>query len=109
MAPLEDTDSAAYAAGLRLEHVEARVVRCPFEHAFTEQGGDPAQFAKDYIPTLRSWSEPNFVNGLSDTRSAAEKAEIVDAFYGRYEQMVADAPVGHAMDYVHIYMVCVKE
>ena len=108
-APLEDEGSAAHKAGLRLEHVESRVVRCPFEEAFTREGGDPADFARDYIPTLRSWSEPNFFAGLSDARSQAEKAAIVDEFYGRYETMVAADPAGHAMDYVHIYMVCVKE
>lgn len=108
-APLEDHDSAAYKAGLRLEHVEARVVRCPFEQDFTENGGDAAAFAKSYIPTLRSWSEPTFVNGLNPERPAEEKAEIIDAFYGRYEARVADAPEGHAMDYVHIYLICRKE
>ena len=107
--PLEDAQSAAYKSGLRLEHVEARVVRCPFEQAFNEQGGDPAEFARDYIPTLRSWSEPTFANGLSRDRSAVDRARIIDAFYGRYEDMVAADPAGHGMDYVHIYMVCVKE
>ena len=108
VAPLEDAASAAHKAGLRLEHVEARVVRCPFEQAFSEDGGDAADFAHDYIPTLRSWSEPTFANGLSSERSALDRARIIDAFYQRYEDMVAGDPKGHAMDYVHIYMVCVK-
>ncbi|MEJ6708281.1 MAG: hypothetical protein QNK92_05670 [Amylibacter sp.] len=109
VSPLEDTKSATFRSGLRLEHVEARVVRCPFEHAFSEQGGDPAEFARDYIPTLRSWSEPTFANGLSRDRSAVDRARIIDAFYRQYEDMVASDPAGHGMDYVHIYMVCVKE
>lgn len=108
-APLLDEDGPVYQAGLRLEHVEARVVRCPFEQAFTESGGDPSDFARDYIPTLRSWSEPTFVNGLDAARGAEEKATIIDTFYGRYQDLVADAPEGHAMDYVHIYLVCRKE
>ena len=108
VAPLEDGKSAAYRAGLRLEHVEARVVRCPFEQAFSEEGGDPVAFARDYIPTLRSWSEPTFANGLSRERSAVDRARIIDAFYARYEDMVAADPKGHGMDYVHIYMVCEK-
>ncbi len=108
VAPLKDETSTAHKAGLRLEHVEARVVRCPFEKDFTENGGDPADFAKTYIPTLRSWSEPTFVNGLSEDRSPEEKTQIIDSFYGRYDALVAATPEGHAMDYVHIYLICRK-
>ncbi|MEM7067345.1 MAG: SAM-dependent methyltransferase [Pseudomonadota bacterium] len=108
-APLDDTSSEVYRAGLRLEHVESRVVRCPFKQDFTENHSDPVRFAEEYIPTLRSWSEPTFVNGLSDERSAEEKAAIIDTFYGRYQDRVAKNPEGHAMDYVHIYLVCKKD
>jgi len=104
-APLEAGPVAE--AGLVLEHIETRVVRCPFAEAF-ETHGDAARFARDYIPTLRSWSEPVFLKGLSDARPVAERAEIVDEFYGRYEAEVAARPEGHAMDYVHCYMICRK-
>ena len=57
-----------------------------------------------YIPTLRSWSEAVFVNGLSGERPQEEKNQIVDQFYQRYEDRVADNPDGHAMDYVHCYL-----
>lgn len=107
-APLLDEEGPVYRAGLRLEHVESRVVRCPFEQDFTDNGRPPAEFARDYIPTLRSWSEPTFVNGLSPDRSPDDKARIIDAFYGRYQDRVAADPAGHAMDYVHIYLVCRK-
>ncbi|MEZ5715359.1 MAG: hypothetical protein R3D85_09410 [Paracoccaceae bacterium] len=109
VAPLLDETGPVWQAGLRLEHVEARVVRCPFEQAFSEGGQAPEDFARDYIPTLRSWSEPTFANGLSPDRPSEERAAIIDAFYGRYEAMVAADPQGHAMDYVHIYLVCRKE
>ena len=108
VAPLKDQSSPVYRAGLRLEHVESRVVRCPFEQDFTDNHKDSQRFSKEYIPTLRSWSEPTFVNGLSKSRSPEEKAEIIDTFYGRYEQQVAENPQGHAMDYVHVYLVCRK-
>ena len=107
-APLLDEAGPVWRAGLRLEHVEARVVRCPFEQAFSEGGQAAADFARDYIPTLRSWSEPTFMSGLSATRPEAERAAIIDGFYGRYKAMVAAEPEGHAMDYVHIYLVCRK-
>lgn len=107
--PLRDEKSEVYKAGLRLEHVESRVVRCPFEKDYSENHKDPERFAKEYIPTLRSWSEPTFVNGLSDTWRENEKAQIIDDFYGRYQKRVASNPEGHAMDYVHVYLVCRKE
>ena len=108
VAPLQDESNPVFDSGLRLEHVESRVVRCPFERDFTENHGDPKRFAMEYIPTLRSWSEPTFVNGLSTSRSADERAEIIDNFYRRYQDRVAANPDGHAMDYVHIYLVCRK-
>ena len=101
-APIDDG-----AVELILEHIETRVVPCPFAQAF-QHHGDAARFAKDYVPTLRSWSEPVFVNGLSPSRSSAERAALIDEFYGRYEAAVAAAPDGHGMDYVHCYMVCRK-
>lgn len=107
-APLTETSSTVHRAGLRLVHVETRVVRCPFERDFSENHHDPERFAREYLPTLRSWSEATFVNGLDPARTAGEKAEIVDEFYGRYQRQVADSPAGHAMDYVHCYLVCEK-
>lgn len=106
-APLRDESNPVYKEGLRLEHVESRVVRCPYERDF-EQHGDAEKFAREYIPTLRSWSEPSFLSGLSADRPGEERAAIMDEFYGRYERRVAESPAGHAMDYVHIYLVCEK-
>ncbi len=107
-APLEDRGSAAYRAGLRLEHVEERHLVCPYAEAFA-QHGDAETFARDYIPTLRSWSEPTFAAGLSAGRPAAERQAILDRFFLRYQQEVARAPQGHGMDYIHVHLVCRKE
>lgn len=106
-APLTDRENAVYRAGLRLNHVETRVVRCPYERDFSDHG-DAGRFAAEYIPTLRSWSEHTFVAGLSPARPAAERQAIVDRFYDNYENRVREGPDGHAMDYVHIYLVCEK-
>ncbi|MCY4501560.1 MAG: hypothetical protein OXE57_08375 [Alphaproteobacteria bacterium] len=46
--------------------------------------------------------------GLSPARTASEKQAIVDRFYDSYEDRVRQSPAGHAMDYVHIYLVCEK-
>jgi hypothetical protein len=107
VAPLRDSASRAYRSGLRLEHIEERHLKCPYAEAFVGHR-DAARFARDYIPTLRSWSEPTFASGLSSNRPAQERSEILDEFYHRYERLVAESPAGHGMDYIHIHLVCVK-
>ena len=106
-APLDDAQGPVRRAGLTLEHCESRVVGCPFAAAFRRHG-DAARFARDYVPTLRSWSAAAFRAALDPSRPADERDRIVDDFYGAYEAMVRDAPEGHAMDYVHIYMTVAK-
>ena len=107
-APLTDETSAPYAAGLRLEHAETRVVRCPYAVDF-ESHGDADRFAKAYIPTLRSWTEATFFGALSTDRPEDERREIIDRYYGTYEDRVREDPTGHGMDYVHCYKVIAKE
>ena len=107
-APLLDESGPVHAAGLRLEHVETRVVGCPYARDFAGHG-DAAKFARDYIPTLRSWSEATFAKGLSPDRPEEERAAIIDRFYDAYEAQVRESPEGHGMDYVHCYLVIRKE
>ena len=102
-APLDNPDSVVSRAGLSVEHCETRVVPCPFAADY-QNHGDAEQFAADYVPTLRSWSAATFRSGLSADRSDAERDQIIDDFYATYEAMVRDAPEGHAMDYVHVYL-----
>lgn len=106
--PFEDPSDPVHQAGLRIDHVETRVVPCPFATDF-KQHRDPVRFAKSYIPTLRSWSEATFAKGLSADRPIEERQAIIDSFYGNYESLVADSPDGHAMDYVHCYLIARKE
>ena len=105
--PFREPDNPVHRAGLRLEHAETRVVRCPFEAHF-EEHGDSARFAREYIPTLRSWSESTFASGLSPDRPTPDRAAVLDRFYDRYEARVRGAPHGHAMDYVHCYLIASK-
>jgi hypothetical protein len=107
-APLNDANNPVAKSGLRLKEITTQVTACPYATAFAAGGQSAADFAAAYIPTLRSWSEPTFVNGLNASRSAAEKAQIIDAFYGTYQAQVAADPTGHGMDYVHAIMVCEK-
>ncbi len=107
-APLTNPDEPAYQAGLRLESIETRVTPCPYRLAF-EAEGDAAKFARDYIPTLRSWTQSTFFGALSPERPIEERRELIDAYYGSYESNVREAPTGHGMDYVHIYMTVRKD
>ena len=66
------------------------------------------EFAASYIPTLRSWSETMFLNALNSDRSNEEKSILVDYYYQQYEDLVANNPKGHAMDYVHCYLAIEK-
>ena len=109
-APFDNPNSVVSKAGLKLVSAHTAVVNCPYAAAYKSANGEMSarEFAQSYIPTLRSWSETVFANGLSMDRPADERAAIVDAFYQRYEDMVAADPTGHAMDYVHCYLAIEK-
>ncbi len=106
-APLTDRDDPVYRAGLRLEHVDTRIVKCPFAESFAEHG-DAARFAKEYIPTIRTWNESIYFNALSAERPLEERRQIIEDYYDTYRRMVEDDPTGHGMDYVHAYLVISK-
>ena len=107
-APLVDPNNPVHKAGLRLDHIETKVIDCPYRLDY-EQHGDAAKFAREYIPTLRSWSESVFFAGLSAERPLEERAEIIDRYFDSYESFVREQPAGQGMDYVHTYMVMHKE
>ena len=107
-APFRDAQSPVHGAGLRLEEITTQHTRCPFEATFTDGHKDPVRFAREYVPTLRSWSEPTFVAGLDPARGPAQIAQIIDRFYGAYQDEVAADPAGHAMDYIHCRLVASK-
>ncbi|MDP6603947.1 MAG: hypothetical protein QGG17_07120 [Rhodospirillales bacterium] len=106
-APLVEEDNPVHRAGLRLEHVETRVVPCPYELDYRDHG-DAERFAREYIPTLRSWAETTFAAGLSDDRPIEQRQEILDRYFDAYEARVREQPAGHAMDYVHCYLIIEK-
>ena len=106
-APLDSPDCEVSRAGLSVEHCETRVVPCPFAADFRRHG-DTARFAREYVPTLRSWSAATFRSALDTDRSDDERDRIIDGFYAAYEAMVREAPEGHAMDYVHVYLTIAK-
>ena len=108
VAPFEDHESPVYLAGLRLESIETGITPCSYAEHFADTSGDPRAFAEAYIPTLRSWSQSAFFNGLDSRRDRAHRQELINDFYQAYIDLVADDPTGHAMDYVHAYLTIYK-
>lgn len=109
-APLLDPASPVHAAGLRLISAHTGLLACPYRAAYEAADGamSAREFAVSYIPTLRSWSETVFATALERSRPAGERAAIVDLFFQRYEDLVAQDPTGHAMDYIHCYLAIEK-
>ena len=109
-APFNDSNSAVSKAGLKLVSHRTGLIKCPYNAAFEAANGTMSNrdFARSYVPTLRSWSETVFLNALDTKREAALRAELVDLFYQRYEDRVCENPDGHAMDYVHCYLAIEK-
>ena len=107
-APLTDSQDPVYQAGLRLDHIETRIVKCPYAEDFARHG-DSARFAEEYIPTIRSWNESTYYNALSTDRAEAERREIIEDYYGTYRDLVRADPVDHGMDYVHAYITISKQ
>jgi SAM-dependent methyltransferase len=107
-APLQDQNDAVFKAGLRLDHIDTRIVKCPFADSFTEHG-DAERFAREYIPTIRSWNESSFFNALAEDRALEERRQIIEDYYGSYLDLVRNSPDGHGMDYVHAYTVISKQ
>ena len=105
LAPFDDSESAVSRAGLKVRHASSMLTPCPYRQAYEDSNGamSAADFARSYVPTLRSWSETVFSTAL-DQRPADEAAAIVDRFYQAYEDEVAAAPDGHAMDYIHLIL-----
>lgn len=58
--------------------------------------------------TTRTWSHSTFKAALSDDRTDQEKEDILEQFWTNYEELVAEAPEEHGMDYVHSYLVIEK-
>ena len=109
LAPFKE-DGVATSVGLRLVSYDTHIVPCPYHANWMSETSTrtPAEHAKWYVPTCRTWSNSTFINGLSDERTGEEKRVVVDDFFGRYEKKVAEEPKKHGMDYVHAYVVFEK-
>ena len=88
-----------------MKSISTQLTRGPYKQKYYASKGtlSSAEFAASLIPTMRSWSETVFLSALLD-RGPSETQAIVNKFYKSYEDDIANAPDGHAMDYVHAIM-----
>tara|TARA_B100000902_G_scaffold280737_1_gene266582 strand:+ start:422 stop:1543 length:1122 start_codon:yes stop_codon:yes gene_type:complete len=91
--------------GLRLNKCFTKLTKCPYQQQFEDNKKTftPTKFAKEFIPTIRSWSETVFRSALKG-RTRQQTDHIIETFYKNYENEVARNPSAHSMDYVHIVM-----
>ena len=61
--PFNNSESNVAKAGLKLCHIDTKVVKCPYNQQWKEQRGDPQKHAEWYIPTTRTWSNHTFFSG----------------------------------------------
>ncbi|OEU19039.1 S-adenosyl-L-methionine-dependent methyltransferase [Fragilariopsis cylindrus CCMP1102] len=103
---------------LRLISAEEKIVRCPYREQYIAQSTSddnknsktmtPGEYSKSFVPTTRTWSHSTFKAALSDDKTDQEKEDILEQFWTNYEELVAEAPEEHGMDYVHSYLVIEK-
>ena len=95
---------------LNITQIFSDVVPCPFYSSFMRNEGNQSaeEYAANYLPTLRTWSNSTFLNGLKESRSKEAKVEIVDRFFDSYLTKIVEDPTKHRMDYVHGYVVFEK-
>ena len=106
-APLKNAENPVYQSGLRLKQLETHITACPFAEAFKEHR-DTKRFAKEYIPTIRSWNESIFFGALDPQRPLEERQQIIHDYYQTYQNQVLASPEIHRMDYVHAFTVIEK-
>ena len=90
---------------LKLTQIYSDVVSCPFHLEFmrNDKTQNAEEYAANYLPTLRTWSNSTFLNGLKESRTKEENKEIVDRFFDSYFVKIVENPSKHRMDYVHGY------
>ena len=104
--PFDDPSSAVSRAGLVLKHCST--VLTPVKQ-FIEGGQDAVAFARDYILSLRAWSESTFLDALEPGRPQTERQAIIDRFYAACEADVVASPEGYRREGVHCLMRVTKE
>ncbi len=108
--PFIDEKTINNKLGLKLISCDTKLTKCPYRKDYEKNYKKMTNrdFAKNLIPTMRSWSETVFRSALS-SRSQDIQNQIIETLYNNYENEIAENPEGHAMDYIHIIMEIEKE
>ncbi|CAK8722413.1 MAG: hypothetical protein D3915_06840 [Candidatus Electrothrix sp. AU1_5] len=94
--------------GLTLLDIRTELIKCPYREKFDEDG-DVEKFALGLTGTVRSWSEHVFFEAVSSRKDVKkDKRDIVEAFYGRFKEEVANNPTSYSMDYIENYLLVSK-
>ncbi len=108
--PFIDEKTINNKLGLKLISCDTKLTKCPYRKDYEKNYKKMTNrdFARNLIPTMRSWSETVFRSALS-SRSQDVQNQIIETLYNNYENEIAENPEGHAMDYIHIIMEIEKE
>ncbi|XP_028515294.1 probable caffeine synthase 2 isoform X2 [Exaiptasia diaphana] len=106
--PFNDPNSPVRRKGLEWVSFEKHVIPCEHKERWMRDKGDPKEHAKRYVASIRIWTNATFIEGLSNSRSAEEKSNIVDDLYHRYESLVAKHPEDHEFYFLQAYIVLRK-
>ena len=61
--PFIDPNSNVAQTGMKLLHIETKVVKCPYKKKWLKDRGDAQQHAEWFVPTTRTWSNHTFYSG----------------------------------------------
>lgn len=88
--------------GLELRSLEIKTIPCRYRESY-ERGeySSATEYAKDYVGTLRTWSNSTFALAIENE---VERDRIMHKFWKVYENKVESNPRAHGMDYVMAYM-----
>jgi len=110
--PFEEKNSLAKSLGLILKSFKIAHTPCCYYDRYMQEEKNkvsPEDYAREYVPTTRSWSNSTFMSALDEKRTEMEKMKIVDMLFNRYEKLVAGHPQEFGMDYVHAFLVIQKK
>ncbi|XP_013415841.1 uncharacterized protein LOC106177564 [Lingula anatina] len=113
-APFLYEDSKILKAGLKLVSIEIKLDHFDYSLKYKDNeflDDEPlsvAHKARRYVNVFRAWSEAIFMFGLDERRSEKEKKEIIDEFFGRFEEDVTRSPNDFGYDLVVAYVDILK-
>ena len=104
----EELESQARQMGFEVLEHQVVETACPYKEKFISGEWDAKTFAQNFLPTMTTWSTAVFRDGLADSRSEAEKDQLISELWGEYQRRIELDPESYQMDYVHSFLVLKK-